>query len=378
MLFNLGNIINESQNNNEEILPTNEGFTFEGGFENALMLAEESHHAIKMAGLNCDLYASASLMEAVKTNTLSESAIDSAYILQEKVLGSLFENLRNMLRKLAGRVKEVIKTLGMHFDKVFNKKGYLSSAKDKLKTVTNFGDAKIEGYTYTQGAIDPVNIYNKMAAKAKSEFDGIFNSVKDADKVEDARKENETAIKSYEEFKSEEFIDTLAKEAGADDRADYIAYLYKTLRDGKDSKEEIKIDGTSKAFGMLDGFKTAQATLNGLSSKVDTLYGAAKKTIDEAEKKHNKTSAEAKDGKKVVAELKLKLIQTWADRTAKASVMANEAIKAKLGALKEEQSQNYSLISKAMGGAKKADKDAKLDESGSDALLRQFMPNILR
>lgn len=376
MLFNLGNIINESTSNVEELQPTNEGFTFEGGFENALMLAEQESHAIKMAGLNCDLYASAKLMEEAKNSTLSESAIEGAYLLQEKVLGSLFESLRNMLRKLATRVKEVIKTLGMHFDKIFNKKGYLTTAKDKLKTVTNFGEAKLDGYTYSQDAVDPVAIYNKMAAKAKAKHESILGMVKSADKVEEARTNNAEAIKAYEEFKSEDYLDTLAAEAGASDRADYTTHLFKELRSGKDSKDEITIDGTSKAFAMLDGFKTANTKLQALGSKVDTLYSAAKKSIDEAEKKHNKTTAEAKDGAKVVAELKLKVIQTWADRTAKASVMANEAIKAKLGALKEEQSQNYSLISKAMGGAKKADKEAKLDESAD--LLAQFMPGILR
>lgn len=376
MIFSsIGNILNESQMSIEEVVATNEGYTFEGGFERALILAEEENHAIKMAHVNCETFA---LYKAISESTdgvLSESSIEEAYVLQEKVLGSLFENLRQMLKKLAGRVKEIINSLKMHFDKTFNKSNYLTNAKDKLKQVSNFGGAKIEGFSYTQDAVDPVAIYNKMANKAKSEHEKILGMVKDANKVEDARKQNEGAIKAYEEFKSEEFLNKMAKEAGAEDRQAYSKHLYQELRNGKDVKEEMDITSTSEAFKMLDGFKTTQATLNGLAAKVDTLYSAAKKTIDEAEKKHTKVHQNSQDGARVAAELRLKVIQAWADRTSKANVMANEAIKAKLAALREEKSQNMALISKAMSGAKKSQKDAKLGES---TVIDSFMPAFLK
>lgn len=380
MIFsNMKDYLNESTSGFEveEVIATNEGFTHEGGFEQVLLLAESEMHAIKMTGMNCESYSLVKAIQESASGMLTESSMEEAYMLQEKVLGGLFESLRQMLKRLAGRVKEIINSLKMQFDKTFNKTAYLTNAKEALKGVSDFNDVSIEGYTYTQNAVDPISYYNKMAGKARSEYEKVVGKIKDGiTKVEEAKKSNEEAIKAYEEYKSEDFIDTMIKETGADDRADYAKHLYKELRNGKDSKDEITVTSTSESFKMIDGFKTAQATISGLANKVDTLYSAAKKAIDDAEKKHNKVHGEAKDGAKVGTELKLKMIQSWADRTSKANVFANEAIKAKLAAIREEKAQNVTLINKAMSGSKKARKEARLGESTD--IVSQFMPEYLR
>ena len=378
MLFNqFENILSESSFGGDASLveATNNGYNLED-MTCIILESTQDLHKVSMGGLTSEAYCAYKLVESSKLGTLNESTLYEAEMLQEKVNLSIFDNIKKIIKKVLAKIKEIINNLKMQFIKLFNQKAWLSEAKNRLKNVSDFNDAKIDGYNFTIDALDPEKVFEKARAvvdkKAKEIIDAVVSD--NIESVEDAKEKNKTALKSFEEFKDSMFEDEIAKAVDADSISELGAQFSKVCRDGKDSTDEITITGTSDAFKCLDKLASASSKLKSVEQRLNTVYSSTIKEINKKENEYKKLAEKAEKGDKYVAEIKKQTYTKQAERIGTVFNIAIQASKAKLEALNAEAKQSKTLISKALAGSKAAKKKGvDLSESG---LMSAFIPTI--
>lgn len=378
MLFNqFENILSESSFGGDVPLveATNNGYNLED-MTCIILESTQDLHRVSMGGLTSEAYCAYKLVESSKLGTLNESTLHEAEMLQEKVNLSIFDNIKKIIKKVLAKIKEIINNLKMQFNKLFNQKAWLTEAKNRLKNVSDFNDAKIDGYNFTIDALDPEKVFEKARAVVDKKANEILDAVvsDNVETVEDAKEKNKTALKAFEEFKDSMFEDEIAKAVDADSISELGAQFSKVCRDGKDSTDEITITGTSDAFKCLDKLASASSKLKSVEQRLNTVYSSTIKEINKKENEYKKLAEKAEKGERYVAEIKKQTYTKQAERIGTVFNIAIQASKAKLEALNAEAKQSKTLISKALAGSKAAKKKGvDLSESG---LMSAFIPTI--
>ena len=330
---------------NYDVEPTNEGFDFDfGGIERINDLCESDSHALNMAVMLAD----------VRTcQLMNEGANLEASQLQENVFSSFWEKLKTIVKKMWARVKEVLNSVLLQFTKLANDKAFLTRAK-KIMNDSKFDTSglEVEGFIYTLDAFNPLDAYNKMIKAAGAKFNITCDAGSDK---EDAAKKADDAKKKLDDAISDSAIDDYVKAGYGCVVSDLDDTLFKALRNGKDTSEQISFN-KSDCVKAIEGYKSRVNSVNSLKTQMDSAYKNALKTITDLQKENDKQveNAETQGPRQ---QLLRGVYTKHGDMLKTLLTHANKGCSAKLKAFKDERSQAKSMIMKAISKSNKNRKE---------------------
>lgn len=229
----LENYLNENTNSFEHedfnVEATQEGFDFENaGVQEVIGLTLRESNALNMAQLGS---------EVLCIKLMNENASEEAEAIQENVITSFFGKVKEIIKKMWARMKEVMNTVVIYFTKMANDKAFINRIENALKSYSDFSGLEIEGYDFTLDAIDPEACYSKVISAINSKFNGIKPT---AGKDAEATKANiKPAQEALEKATDEDAKDDYLKAGFGCTKDDFNDEMFKVFRNGKDSKESI-------------------------------------------------------------------------------------------------------------------------------------------
>ena len=150
---------------NYDVEPTNEGYDFNnGGFEIALQECDTESSKLNMADI---------VAEYQSCRLISEGSYGEAAMLQENVLKTFFEKLKEIVKAMWRKMKEIMQTVVLYFTKLTSDTKFITQMKKALNTYRDFSNLEVEGYKFTLDAIDPLASYNNMNKKLHSLFSEV-------------------------------------------------------------------------------------------------------------------------------------------------------------------------------------------------------------
>lgn len=326
-----------------EIEPTNEGFDMEAlTITDAIGLMEADMHKLEMSRMALEVNSVANLHRG-------KMLVEDAIQLQEASIKGAFDAIKGFLSKMWARIKEAWNTFLIKIMKLFKADDKLIQlASAALKNINHTENIEVDGYVYTLDAVVPMNVFTKM------------------------KKKIEAATGDYDAICGEEAINAYCTEGTGHAKDKYVEELKKALRNGASEKVKIKFNQQTVEEN-IKGYKLALSKLKDLKKDIDK---AGSESIDAINKL--KKDAE-KDEDKKTYEARAKAMKD-------ASTVAAKCVQLKIDAIKEQVGQSRSLLSKAVSGGRKADReaakgtsistvdDAQKTNEGVDfaALMRQF------
>ena len=305
-----------------EIEPTNEGFDMEAlTITDAIGLMEADMHKLEMSRMALEVNSVANLHRG-------KMLVEDAIQLQEASIKGAFDAIKGFLSKMWARIKEAWNTFLIKIMKLFKADGkLLQLASAALKNITHTENIEVDGYVYTLDAVVPMTVFTKMKTKI------------------------EAATGDYDAICGKEAIDAYCEAGTGYAKDKYVEELKKALRNGASEKVKIKFNQQTVEEN-IKGYKLALSKLKDLKKDIDKAgsdsIAAINKLKKDAEKDEDKKTYEAR-----------------AKAMKDASTVAAKCVQLKIDAIKEQVGQSRSLLSKAVSGGRKADREAAKAAKGA-------------
>ena len=308
---------------------TNEGYDFEfGGMEDVIDLAESDMTKLAFA----DIISQVQICNAINENTDIEP-------LQENAIKSFFEKVKSIIKKMAARVMEVLNSAKLHFQKIFMKNKFIENANKILKDYN--GSVEIEGYNYTVN-YDSKKMYETYISKVEK-------------KINDAINAGDNAKTTLENNTNAEAVDTIVEESFGSKESEIKTYMFKTLRNGNDSTETIKVNCSS----VLNSLKSQQymiSNIDKIKTEISNMYKSAISTVDGLQKEAEKSNDNNKS-------FKIEAYKKQSTLLTKGLNIANMTVNARLVAIKDNVKQAKSAAMKLISQKKKEDRKENVNAS---------------
>lgn len=352
MLFNMINENTELNSGVSDLLceASKEGFHFDnGGAERAVTELLRENAKLSILGEALEVQST----EKVLAGNMD---LNEATLLQEGFASNTFEKIKGFLKKAWSRLLEVFNSFKLHILKLTNESKFITEAKKTLSKIKNL-DVTLEGFTYTIDKVNAEGMIGAMTNYVSKEFsaDGLTSASAITDKIKEAKSELNNG---------------LVKASGiSDDESDFNADLYKVLRNGEDSKGELKFN-QSDCLKAVEGFNKAKNQLDKIQTAINKTFKSSISDVDKLKTEHDKTSKEDKGDAAKLSSAKGQALTAEASALATAQGICSKVISAQITALKDEKAQAKSLIMKAISGGRKKDREVEkeMNESVLDSI----------
>lgn len=360
-MFILDNYLNNSNNNTsyiEDVEMTNEGYTINGGVESVLLESEEASHKMNMLQIGMESKGVMILHEASMNGESQAEALEKVNMLMEKVSFGILEKIKDLVKRMWAKMKEIVNSLKMALAKAFSESKYIQMAAKALEGLSDFTDFEYEGYNYDM-SYDVGRRWAKAHDAAVDVFMGIRSSAKEGKDAKDSATKVNTVRDAVNKAKDSEAMDKYCKAGYGCKVSDLEKTVFKALRGGAESKTTIKTINKDAALNILKEFKSAQADINAIAKSIDDTHKEVIATLDTLIADYSKEVKNDTTGTKTAYNnLIVSVVRDEASVVKEILNISNRVTGYKMAALKEEKVQAKGMVSKAIAVGKKNKKKA--------------------
>lgn len=360
-MFILDNYLNNSNINTsyiEDVEMTNEGYTINGGVESVLLESEEASHKMNMLQIGMESKGVMILHEASMNGESQAEALEKVNMLMEKVSFGILEKIKDLVKRMWAKMKEIVNSLKMALAKAFSESKYIQMAAKALEGLSDFTDFEYEGYNYDM-TYDLKSRWVKAAAAVTNTFKGIMASIKEGKDAKDSAAKVNTVKEAVNKAKDIDAMDKYCKAGYGCKVSDLEKTVFKTLRGGAESKTIIKTINKDAALNILKEFKSAQADISAIAKSIDDSHKEVIAILDELIAEYSKEVKNDTTGTKTAFNtLTVSVARDQAAVTKEILNISNRVTGYKMAALKEEKVQAKAMVSKAISVGKKNKKKA--------------------
>lgn len=360
-MFILDNYLNNSSvdtSHVEDVEMTNEGYTINGGVESVLLESEEASHKMNMLQIGMESKGVMILHEASMNGESQTEALEKVNMLMEKVSFGILEKIKDLVKRMWAKMKEIVNSLKMALAKAFSESKYIQMASKALADLSDFTDFEYEGYNYDM-SYDLKSRWEKANNAAANSFKGIIASIKEGKEAKDSATKVNAVRESVNKVKDTEAMDKYCNAGYGCKVSDLEKTVFKTLRGGTDTKTTIKTINKDAALNILKEFKSAQADINSIAKSIDDSHKEVIAFLDGLIAEYSKEVKNDTTGTKTAYNnLVVSVARDEASVIKEILNISNRVTGYKMAALKEEKVQAKAMVSKAIAVGKKNKKKA--------------------
>ena len=360
-MFILDNYLNTSSVDTsyvEDVEMTNEGYTINGGVESILLESELASHKMNMLQIGMESKGVMILHEASINGENQEESLRKVNMLMEKVGFGILGKIKDLVKRMWAKMKEIVNSLKMALAKAFSESKYVQMAAKALSDLSDFTDFEYEGYEYDLN-YDLKAKWKKAHDTAYTAYAGAINLIKQGNNANHSAEIVTKAKEDLAKLKDTDAMDKYCNAGYGCKVSELEKTVFKALRGGTDIKKTIKTINKDAALKILNEFKSNQADINAIAKSIDDSHKEVIAIIDKAIAEYSKTVEDDSDGTKAALNnLKVSFLNDEASTLKAILNMSNRVTGYKMGALKEEKVQAKAMVSKAISVGKKNKKKA--------------------